>query len=76
MKRLTPEAVRLPTVAGGRRRQPARGDARGCLVFALPIPETAQMTQVAARFLFVLCALACRSGYRYHMVRLPIEERE
>ena len=35
MKRLYPEAVRLPTVAGGRRRQPARGDARGCLVVAL-----------------------------------------
>jgi hypothetical protein len=74
MKRLKPEAVRLPTVADGRRMQPARGDARGCLVFALPILETAQMTQVAARFLFVRRALASRSGYRYHMIGQPIEE--
>jgi DNA-binding HxlR family transcriptional regulator len=74
MKRLKPEAVRLPTVAGGRRMQPARGDARGCLVFALPIPENRADDHVAARFLFVRRALASRSGYRYHMIRPSIGE--
>jgi DNA-binding HxlR family transcriptional regulator len=78
MKRLTPEAVRLPTVAGGRRRQPARGDARGCLVLALPIPENRaddpRRCAVFVWVLFVLRALASRSGYRYHMVRPSIGE--
>ncbi|GAA5018715.1 hypothetical protein GCM10025794_06300 [Massilia kyonggiensis] len=74
MKRLIPEAVRCQqwqSDAGGNRQEATPGDA---WCSRSPFLETAQMTDVAARFLFVRRALASRSGYRYHMVRSSIGE--
>jgi DNA-binding HxlR family transcriptional regulator len=74
MKRLIPEAVRCQqwqSDAGGNRQEATPGDA---WCSRSPFLETAQMTHVAARFLFVRRALASRSGYRYHMVRSSIGE--
>jgi hypothetical protein len=77
-KRLCPEAVRLPTVRGERRMQPARGDARRYLVLALPnCPKSVLVVSSALDIVITVAAHSHKSpplnliGRRHHVVRVP-----